>query len=446
MIDVIVVSTPELGDRTYLVHDGSVAVAIDPQRDIDRLLGAALAAGVRIACVAETHIHNYYVSGGRALARELDVPYLIAAGEAVSFPHRAVHDGDEIALGASFSLRVLATPGHTPHHVSYVALEGGQPSAVCTGGSMLFGSAGRTDLFGPDHAAPLARQQYRSLHRLARLPEPVAVLPTHGFGSFCSVGVSAEVTASTIGDQRAANLAFVVTGESDFVDALLTSAPDHPRYYGRMAALNLTGMGRPDLTPPRSVHGDQLRAAACTDAWVVDLRPRAAFAAAHLARTINVEHTPLFTTYLGWLLPPDTPLVLIGESEDHVAHSHLDLTRIGIDHITGRYCGPLPPPAPTRTIRSYPARTFADLARALGQPGHVAVDVRRHDEWEAGHLDGAVHVALHDLFDRMAELPEGTLWVHCAAGFRAGIAASILERAGRDVVLVDDAFARAAAA
>jgi glyoxylase-like metal-dependent hydrolase (beta-lactamase superfamily II) len=64
--EIIAVDTPALGDRSYLAHDGTGAVVIDPQRDIDRILDAAAAAGVLITKVFETHLHNDYVTGGLA--------------------------------------------------------------------------------------------------------------------------------------------------------------------------------------------------------------------------------------------------------------------------------------------------------------------------------------------------------------------------------------------
>jgi hydroxyacylglutathione hydrolase len=437
MIKAVALATPELGDRSYLLHDGRVAAVIDPQRDIERVLRAARAEGVRIVCVAETHIHNDYVSGGWALSQQLGVPYLVAAEEAVDFARRPVRHGDIIKVGASFSLGVFATPGHTLHHLSYVALEGGLPVSVCTGGSMLFGSAGRTDLSGESQTVPLARRQYRTLHRLGRLPDQVAVLPTHGFGSFCAVASSATVDASTIAEQRAANVAFRPGGEDAFVTALIGGLTAYPSYYRRMAALNLRGMPAPDPAPPRVLDAVRLGAVAQSPAWVVDLRPRTSFARAHLFGTINVEHGPLFTTYLGWLLPADTPLVLVGESRHVVAGAQLDLARIGIDHLAGRYVGHLPSAG---AASSYPVRGFGELHEAMRRPGVVALDVRRQDEWESGHLDGALHLPLPELGEHIGEIPQGTVWVHCAAGFRAGIAASLLERAGRQVVLVNDTF------
>jgi hydroxyacylglutathione hydrolase len=438
MIKAVALATPELGDRSYLLHDGRVAAVIDPQRDITRVLRAARAEGVRIMCVAETHIHNDYVSGGWALSQQLGVPYLVAAEETVDFARRPVRHGDIVAVGASFSLGVFATPGHTLHHLSYVALERGRPVSVCTGGSMLFGSAGRTDLCGESQTVLLARRQYRTLHRLGRLPDEVAVLPTHGFGSFCAVASSPTVDASTMAEQRAANMAFRPGGEDAFVAALLGGLTAYPSYYRRMATLNTRGMPAPDPSPPTVLDAVRLGVAAQSSAWVVDLRPRTSFARAHLFGTINVEHGVLFTTYLGWLLPADTPLVLVAESRHVVAGAQLDLARIGIDHVAGRYVGHLPSAG---AASSYPLRGFPELHEAMRRPGVVALDVRRQDEWDSGHLDGALHLPLPELGAHIGEIPGGTVWVHCAAGFRAAIAASLLERAGRQVVLVNDTFA-----
>ncbi|HVX23640.1 MAG TPA: MBL fold metallo-hydrolase [Acidimicrobiales bacterium] len=439
MIQAVILSTPELGDRSYLLHDGEVGVAVDPQRDIDGMVAAAEAAGVRIAYVAETHIHNDYLSGGLSLARLLDVPYLVAAAEEVDFDRRPVHDGEEIAVGSGFAVRVVATPGHTPNHVSYVALDRGRPVVACTGGALLFGSVGRTDLSGDSLARSLAHQQFRSAHRLGQLPGSVSVLPTHGFGSFCSVGASAA-EASTIAEEREANLAFRAGDEGEFVDTLLAGFGDFPVYYHRMGPRNRRGVLPADLSDPPTVDLDQVSRLARGESWVVDLRPRGVFAAAHLARTINVELDLPLATYLGWLLPESSPLVLMADDAKSVSAARLSLSRIGLEAVAGQCTGPVPPAGADPAVRTYPVRSFADLSDAMAQPGHVALDVRRDDEWRAGHLDAAVHVPLQHLAERTGDLPPGTLWVHCAAGYRAAIAASLLQRAGRDVVLVDGRF------
>lgn len=437
-IEIVVVETPELGDRSYLVHDGDVAAVIDPQRDIERVEAAARAAGVRIACVAETHIHNDYVSGGYALATALRVPYLVEAHEPVGFERVAVADGDVVEVGDAFALRVVATPGHTRRHLSYVALDAGTPLAVCTGGSLLFGTMGRTDLSGPAATPELTRRQFASAHRLAALPGNVRVLPTHGFGSFCSPGAAGHQTSSDIAEQTRDNLAFRAQGEQDFVERLLADLIDHPRYYAHMAARNLAGAEPVESAPPQPLDGPALLGAIDAGAWVVDLRERGAFAAGHLAGSVGVEYGASFTTYLGWVLPWHTPLVLVDDRAERIDRARLALTRIGVDTLAGSHAGGLPHLAGGPAVRSYPVRGFDDLRGLPDRTGVVVLDVRRDDEWKAGHLAGACHVPLPEVEERIDEVPAGTVWVHCAAGFRAAIAAGLLDRHGRDVVLIND--------
>ena len=188
MAEVLPIETPGLGDRSYLVHDGSAALVIDPQRDTDRVTALAAEHGVRITHIAETHIHNDYLTGGPALAAATGAAYLVNAADPVAFDRTPVRDGDTVEVGDGLRLRVLATPGHTFTHLSYVLESAGQAAAVFTGGSLLYGTTGRPDLLGPEHTGALARAQYASAQRLAGLPGTTPVFPTHGFGSFCSAG------------------------------------------------------------------------------------------------------------------------------------------------------------------------------------------------------------------------------------------------------------------
>lgn len=179
--------TSSLGDRSYVLTEGDGAVVIDPQRDIDRLLDLVDKCGATVSHVLETHVHNDYVSGGLELARRTNADYVLPEGSGAEFDHVAVGDGTVLSAG-SMRVRVLHTPGHTHHHVSY-ALEDadGEVRGVLTGGSMLFGATGRTDLISPDDTQELTHAQYNSVQRLAReLPGETDVFPTHGFGSFCS--------------------------------------------------------------------------------------------------------------------------------------------------------------------------------------------------------------------------------------------------------------------
>jgi hydroxyacylglutathione hydrolase len=442
-LGVAVVETSSLGDRTYLLHDGEVAVVVDPQRDIDRVLAVAARLGVRITHVAETHLHNDYVSGGLALARVTGSAYLVAAAEEVAFDRVPVADGDEVVVSDALRLRIVTTPGHTFHHVSYVAVFDGEPAGVCTGGSLLFGTTGRTDLLGSSFSEELAHLQHHSARRLTEsLPDSAAIWPTHGFGSFCSA-TPPDADESTIGRERRANPALRLPADA-YVSLVLAGLGEYPAYYAQMGARNALGAELIDLTPARRATPAELRTRLDAGEWVVDLRSRKAFGYRHLAGTISFGVDGPLATWLGWLLPYGTPLTLLGESPDQVASAQRSLARIGIDRPAAAATGtPEDWGGPLASLRT---ATFADLAAARRDPGVTVVDVRAANEWADGHIEGAVHVPLPHLESRLAELPGGVLWVHCAAGYRAATAASLLARAGRPAVHVDDDWENAAAA
>jgi hydroxyacylglutathione hydrolase len=444
MSTVITIETAGLGDRSYVAHDGEVAAVVDPQRDIDRVYEALEPLGLRVGLVAETHLHNDYVTGGYALAAETGAPYVVPGGDRVAFERVPAGDGDTFRAGR-LALTALHTPGHTPHHTSYgLSEDGGPVSAVFTGGSMLFGAVGRTDLIGAERTDELTRAQYRSVRRLAaELGPAVTVHPTHGFGSFCSATpVSGD--HSTIGEQRRENLAVTTDDEDAFVAELVAGLSAYPAYYAHMGPANAAGPPRADLSPPEETSPDELRRRIDAGEWVVDLRQRRAFARDHVEGTISVELGDPFATFLGWTMTWGAPLTLIGETPDQLLAARRALSRIGVDRVRGGAQGTTGELGRGRT-GSYPVARFADLAdRDPG--GLVVLDVRRDDEWAAGHLRGAVHIPFWELERRIGDVPAGEVWVHCASGFRASISASMLARAGRAPVLVDEDWERAAAA
>jgi glyoxylase-like metal-dependent hydrolase (beta-lactamase superfamily II) len=239
-VEVVAIDTPALGDRSYLAHDGEAAVVVDPQRDIDRVLDLAAARRVRITHVFETHLHNDYVTGGLALARATGAAYHVNAADQVAFDRVPASDGDLIEVSPVLRVRVMATPGHTFTHLSYVLEAAGRAYAVFTGGSLLYGSTGRPDLLGHAHAEELAHAQFASAHRLAtELPEDADVYPTHGFGSFCSATQS-EGDSSTIGRERRVNPALILA-EDGYVSDLLAGLDAFPAYYAHMGPANAAG-------------------------------------------------------------------------------------------------------------------------------------------------------------------------------------------------------------
>ena len=275
MLQVVTIETPGLGDRSYLVHDGRVGLVVDPQRDIDRALSAAGAAGVTITYVAETHLHNDYVSGRLELSRLLGIPYLVAAGEEGAFKPQTVADGDEVSTGA-MRIRVVATPGHTRHHVSHVVDEPGAVPAVITGGSLLFGTVGLTDLIGPAEPDALTRSQYRSVRS-------------------CSSAKSSGAPRSSLGEDRRNNPAFTLDYEEAFVALLLGGLSAYPSDYAHMGPINRAGPAAIDLRPPPPMRAEDP-----------------------------------FGDYLGWVLPWGAKLSLIGDAAEEMALGQRELVVVDV--------------------------------------------------------------------------------------------------------------------
>ncbi|MGW9455395.1 MBL fold metallo-hydrolase [Streptomyces globisporus] len=441
MFFVDVIELEGLGNRSYLAGGPAAAVAVDPPRDIDQVLAAAARRGVRISHVVETHIHNDYVTGGLELARIAGAVYLVPAGAHVSFARTPVHDGDAVDIDstAGLDLAAIATPGHTPHHTAYVLREAGRPVAAFTGGSLLIGTVGRPDLVEPRLTEELARAQHASAHRLAQaLPDETAVLPTHGFGSFCS-SAQADGDSTTIGKEKTANAALTVDVDT-FVADLLAGLEDVPAYYTHMGPANAGGPDPVDMTPPAVADPQEIATRLAAGEWVVDLRSRIAFAEGHVAGSFNFELDGKLATYLAWMIPWGKPVTLLAESAEQLAAAQRELVRVGIDRPASAATG-----GPAQWLRegerpaSFPRATFAELA-GQDMDEVVVLDVRRDSERAEGRIAGSVHIPIHQVHQRIGEVPDGTVWVHCAGGMRAGIAASLLDAAGRRVVAVDDGF------
>jgi hydroxyacylglutathione hydrolase len=450
-LQVITIETPSLGDRSYLAHDGTHGLVIDPQRDIDRVLQHIDELGLDVTHVVETHVHNDYVTGGYELARRTGAAYVLNAEDELFFDAQGVRDGDRLTVGG-LEVRVVHTPGHTPTHLSYVVTDGTSTSAF-TGGSLLYGSVGRTDLISRAMAEELTRRQFASARRLADLlDDDATVLPTHGFGSFCSSAAADAQTAdvdprygvatSTIGRQRRENIALTIEDEETFVTTILSGLDAYPRYYVHMAPRNRLGPEPVDLSPPMPADATELAARIHAGEWVVDLRARAAYAADHVIGTVNIEVTDSLVTYLAWLVPWGTPVTLVGDTAEEVAEAQRQLARVGIDRPAAAAIGGIARWGEGLGRGTFRISDYAELAalRAAASDGgpHV-LDVRRDDERRHRAIIGSQHLPLHELTRRALEVPvDREVWVHCAGGYRASIAASLLVRAGRRPVLIDD--------
>jgi glyoxylase-like metal-dependent hydrolase (beta-lactamase superfamily II)/rhodanese-related sulfurtransferase len=452
-LSVVTYEAAGLGDRSYTVHDGHVAAVIDPQRDPAPYLATAAELGLEITAVLETHVHNDYVSGGLALARRTGATYGIPAGETVAFSSEceALAEGEQLSVG-ELTLTALSTPGHTPHHLSYLVETGSGANVILTGGSLLAGATGRTDLFGREQGPKLAEAQWRSVRRLLeQLPPGTTVLPTHGFGSFCSTGPTAAGAPGelTIGTERQRNPAALLQLAA-FVESLVLDPPPVPAYYAHMAPLNRAGPAEPGHGPVPRVEPTSLARLWRSGTAIVDVRQRRIFAAKHWPGALNLESGPSLPTYLGWVIPFTVPVVLISESMDDMLGARRLLAQIGREELSGwtgaeDFLASLDEDGGGR----YEVADFRDLA-ARGQRGAplIVFDVRFPYEWRAGHIRGARNVPVPDFGAFCDALPstEDEIWVHCAAGYRAAIAASLLSSRGLRPVLVDDLFDNAAAA
>jgi hydroxyacylglutathione hydrolase len=434
-IGVTAVVDEGLGNSCYLVDLGDgAALVVDPPRDLRGVRAAAAEARLRIRFVADTHLHADFLSGAVQLAHDDSATVLASATGRRAFEHRGLGDGDEVDLGG-LRLSALATPGHTDEHLSFLLSDDARPVGVFTGGSMIVGSAARTDLLGRERAEELARAQFGSLRRLAGLPTATAVWPTHGAGSFCSAPPGAERT-STIGRELATNPLLSIDDEDRFVEQLLGSLGSYPPYFLRLAEINRRGpavldpatTGRLAALPVPAVQ--RLRA---EGAVVVDARPVPDYARAHIPGAVSIPLRAQFATWLGWLVPADAPIVVVRNPDQDLADLVWQAVNIGVESLAGELAGGIDAwtaaGMPTASARLLRAEEIDERWRVL--------DIRQDPEFTSGHLPGAMHVELGALARTAAGLTAAPTLVMCGHGERAAGGVSLLERAGhRDLAVL----------
>jgi glyoxylase-like metal-dependent hydrolase (beta-lactamase superfamily II)/rhodanese-related sulfurtransferase len=386
---------------------------------------------VSIAYTVETHLHADFLTGSRELAAR-GATVLASRAAGLTWPHRGFGDGDEVDLGG-WRLRAIATPGHTPEHLSWLLADGDRPVSLFSGGALLVDAVARTDLIAPEQTEPLARALWRSLQeRILTLPDDLPVYPTHGAGSFCAAPTDGERT-TTIGRERAANPLLASPDEDTFVATLLAGYGSYPPYFLRLRERNRRGpeiLGAPFPRMP-ALDLDDVRRQLLDGAVLVDARPVEAWAAAHVAGAIAIPLRPQFGSWLGWLIPDDRPLIVVLDDEQDEADLVRQALTIGYDKLAGMLAG---------GIDAWRAAGLAVTSTELvdaAQLDRPVLDVRQDDEVAAGHVPEALHVELGDVARNDTELPTGELAVMCGHGERAATAASLLERAGRrDIAVV----------
>jgi glyoxylase-like metal-dependent hydrolase (beta-lactamase superfamily II)/rhodanese-related sulfurtransferase len=403
-----------LGHSSYLIDLGDGAAAlIDPPRFPTEQLAAAAARGLTPRWTIDTHSHADYVSGSPALAAAHDgVTFAAPAAARLATPHFGLYDEDRVALAPGVALRVTATPGHTRDHHVYVLERDGVDVALFSGGSLMVGTVGRTDLYGPDLTEPLAHDMFHSLRRLDSLPDSLPVYPTHGTGSFCSVSGTHSLT-STLGRERANNALFRIDDEDTFVEALLAGFGSFPAYFLRLPEVN-----RLDV--------EEVERHLAAGALVVDTRPVAEYAAAHVPGAVSNALRPEFGSMLGWIVDLDQPLVIVAGDDQDRAEIVRQCLDIGHDAVVGELDGGVDAwRASGRKITGIPLVAPDDMVGTV-------IDVRLQGEFDNGHVPGALNIELGAL--AIADVPDGPITVMCGHGERAMSGASLLAARGhRDV-------------
>ncbi len=418
--------TPGLGDSTYLLEHEGVGMLVDPQRDIDRFVDAASDLDTRF--ILETHLHNDYVSGGLSAAHATGAELVLPASSGAAFDHLPAFHLEDLDSG-SFTVRPIHTPGHTPEHVSYLVLVDGEPVALFSGGSLLVGSAGRSDLLGMDRAESLAKLQYQSVTRLGGLPDNVALYPTHGAGSFCTSSV-AETASSTIGRENRSNPVLAHPTAASFVAQALTGLQPYPDYYAHMGPINLAG---PEPMPSSSaplITVDEIPG----NAHVVDIRPQADYAAGHLPGSYGLELEDQMGVWAGWLIPFDEPIVLVANADQDITEATVQLARIGYDHVVGAASDL----GERDQLDSYRLASIADLKNELQTGSPQILDVRAPGDWEEASIPGSFQRYVPDLRTELPQDldPDRPVWVICGGGYRSQMAVRYLEAGGFEPIVV----------
>lgn len=428
-MEIVTVTDEGLGHSSHVVHLGDgTALVLDPARLPDRQRRLVVERGWRIEWTADTHSHADYISGSFDLAAD-GARFLAPAMARLEVDHRGVEAGEAVEVNDGVVLRAIATPGHTPEHLAYLLVDHDNPLALFSGGSLMVGTVGRTDLLGPEQAESLARQLHRALRtEILTLADDLAVYPTHGAGSFCSApGDSARTT--TIGIERSTNPLLAVDDEDEFVHRLLGGLGTFPTYFRSLPERNRLGP-RVYPSPPPLTRLPAERVAALVEdgAVLVDVRPIDRFATGHPVGALSNALRGVFASWLGWLVPLGTPLVFLLDDDQDRAELVRQCLTIGHEQLLGEIDGGID----AWTAGGLPV-SILPLVDHAGIDGLV-LDVRQAGEWRTGHLPDAIHVELGAVPD-MA-VPDGPVTVMCGHGERAMTGASLLAARGTTDVRV----------
>ncbi len=432
-----------LGCASYLVgcESAGVAAVIDPDRAVQKYLDAAQNRGLTITHIIETHLHADHVSGNTDLAERTGATIYVHEDAQAEFEHQALTDAQIIALG-NVRLQVEHTPGHTPESITLLVIDttrSADPWMALTGDTLFVGDVGRPDLVGIEAARDLAGHMHETIqHRLLPLADGVLVLPGHGAGSLCGKSIG-SVLSSTIGYERHSNPALAPRDKDEFVAFATSDLPEQPGNHSRIKQINRRGasplgevVARPLTTQAAVQHFRQ-------GAALLDTRPKADFKAAHIPGAVHLEADDQLSNRIGFVLPPDVPVILMVSDEAAYRRVVYALARVGYDQVVGYLADSLATwqamglPVTAGDVRDIEPQELSDLLANGDRP--LVLDVRETWEFAQGHIPGAKLISLGDLSQRLKELdPAQPVAVICASGSRSQSAAALLGQQGFETV------------
>ncbi len=432
-----------LAHASYLFGSDGEAAVVDPQRDVEIYIDAAKKQGLQIRHIFETHLHADFVSGHKELAARTGATIYIGKAAGATFPHVAVSDGSEVQVGA-VRVKVLETPGHTPESLCFVLTDQEKsqvPWAVLTGDTLFIGDVGRPDLSKEHTPQQLAAMLYDSLHhKLLALPNEVLVYPAHGAGSLCGRNMRAE-RSSTIGTERLTNYALQIKDRDEFIQQMTSNLPARPDYFLEDAAINRAGApALAELPALRPIAPGELTALLQRGDLALDVRPTDQFAAGHIPGSINIALSGQFASWAGAVLGLTSRPVLIADTKEQLSEARMRLARVGIEELAGYLDGGV---EGWRRAGFQTAQLLQMTVQQLAADDHsvLVLDVRRQREFDAGHIAGAEWYPLDRFKAALPKVnPNATVAVHCKGGYRSVIAASLLQRAGYNVINVMGGF------
>ena len=424
-----------LAEAAYYIESEGEAAIIDPIRETEPYLAKAKERNSKIKYVFETHFHADFVSGHIDLAAKTGAQIIFGPNADTKYKVHNAKDAEEFKVG-KIRIKVLHTPGHTPESTCYLLFdESGKEHCIFTGDTLFVGDVGRPDLLdGKMSKEELAGMMYDSLNnKIKLLNEDVIVYPAHGPGSSCGKNIGKE-TWSTIGQQKKTNYALQDMSKEKFISLVASGLTAPPQYFFSDAHINKHGYENIDEVMNRNLKPltvGAFKEEIKNGSLILDTRPADDFEKGFIKNSINVGLNGQYAVWVGSVIDIRQPLVIIA-AEGKESEAILRLARVGYENVKGFLKGGVDAwkkeGKELETINSITPHEFEAIIK---KEKVKILDVRKQGEVDNGYVEGAVHISLSDLNNRINELDKNeTYLVHCAGGYRSMIAASIMKAKG----------------